>query len=61
LVISAAENVSHTASFDHHAAQSTLELESLTVSPYRSSLWLLSSVLAVNLFVRRHPHLLLRC
>jgi hypothetical protein len=57
-VISAAEHASPAASINHHAAQA---LEALTDSPYRSSLWLLASCIAVNFFLRRHSRALLRC
>jgi hypothetical protein len=38
-----------------------LTLESLSTTPFRGSLCLLSSVVALNLFERRHQRLSLRC
>ena len=42
-------------------AHAVLTLESLAATPFRGSLHLLSSVVAVNLFERRHQRSYLRC
>jgi len=43
------------------AGHAVLELKSLAATPFRGSLCLLSSVVAVDLFERRHQRLSLRC
>lgn len=42
------------------AAHAILALEALRATPFAGSLWLLASLAAVNLFLRRHPRRLLR-
>ena len=48
-------------SFDAPAARAVLALRALAATPFRGSLWLLSSLLAVDLLARRHQRALLRC
>jgi hypothetical protein len=43
------------------ASRAALSLEALSATPFRSSLYLVSSVTAVNLLQRRHQRALLRC
>ncbi len=60
LLISAAESVS-AAPLVNRTAHAIFTLDVLTATPFRGSLWLLSSLAAVNFLRRRHQPLLLRC
>jgi hypothetical protein len=54
LLISAAEHTSVSSSLDYRAPHAIVAL-------FRSSLWLVASLVAVDLLVRRHQRALLRC
>jgi len=60
LLISAAESASP-APLESRAAHAVLALDALTATPFRGSLCLLASVMAVDFFHRRHQPTLLRC
>jgi len=59
-LISSVESVP-AAPLESGTAHAVLTLESLAATPFRGSLCLLSSVVAVNLFERRHQRSYLRC
>jgi hypothetical protein len=46
---------------DHPSPQAVLPLTAMAASPYRHSLWLLSSPVAVDILARRPHQTLLRC
>jgi hypothetical protein len=60
LLISAAESAS-TAPLESRTVHAVFTLEALTATPFRHSLWLLASVVAVDFFQRKHQSSLLRC
>ena len=61
-VISAAlENAAPAPVLPHPAPQETLALDALHVTPYRSSLWLVASDVAISSMERRHQRIALRC
>jgi hypothetical protein len=59
--MSAVEHSASASSFDNRTPQATLALEALTGTQFRSSLCLVTSLVAVNLLGRRHQRALLRC
>ena len=44
-----------------HTAEATFALAALTATPFRRSLWLVSSFVAINSLARRHQREFLRC
>jgi hypothetical protein len=60
-LLSAADDVATVAPAQRPAPKATLALEALSSTPLRRSLYLVASVLAVNLLQRRHQRALLRC
>src|SRR5712692_9219579 len=60
LLISAAESAS-AAPLENSTHHAILTLQALTSTPFRSSLWLVASLVAVDLVLRRHQRALLRC
>jgi hypothetical protein len=58
VLISAGESA---APRENSAPHARLTLQALTTTPFRSSLWLVASLVAVDLLVRRHQRALLRC
>jgi hypothetical protein len=60
-LLSAAEDIATVAPSQRPAPKATLALEALSATPLRRSLYLVASVVAVNLLERRHQRTLLRC
>src|ERR1700722_1100700 len=60
-LLSAAEDTATAAPSQRPAPRAALSLEALSVTPLRSSLYLVASVVAVNFFLRRHQRTQLRC
>jgi hypothetical protein len=60
-LLSAAEDIATVAPAQRPAPRAALGLEALSLTPLRSSLCLVASVIAVNLLLRRHQRALLRC
>jgi hypothetical protein len=60
-LLSAAEDIATVTPSQRPAPRATLALEALSSTPLRSSLYLVASLVAVNLFQRRHQRTLLRC
>lgn len=60
-LLSAAEDIATVTPSQRPAPRATLALEALSSTPLRSSLYLVASLVAVNLFRRRHQRTLLRC
>ncbi len=60
-LLSAAEDIATVAPSQRPAPRATLALEALSSTPLRSSLYLVASLVAVNLLQRRHQRTLLRC
>jgi hypothetical protein len=60
-LLSAAEDVATVAPAQRPAPRAALSLEALSGTPLRSSLYLVASLIAVNLLQRRHQRTLLRC
>jgi len=61
LLTSPSEGAFVSSSLDHRAPHAILTLGALSATPFRSSLWLVTSLVAVNLILRRHQRKLLRC
>jgi len=60
-LLSAAEDSATIAPAQRPAPQAALGLDALSGTPLRSSLYLVASLIAVNLLRRRHQRALLRC
>jgi hypothetical protein len=59
-VLSASEHSSPSLSFSH-PPDASFALSALTATPFRSSLWLVASQVAIDLIERRHQREFLRC
>jgi hypothetical protein len=59
-VLSASERTSQDRPFIH-TPDATFDLAILAASPFRSSLWLVSSFVAIDFIARRHQRKFLRC
>jgi hypothetical protein len=59
-VLSAAEHASPARPFIH-TAEATFALAALTATPFRRSLWLVASFVAIDSIERRHQREFLRC
>jgi hypothetical protein len=59
-VLSASEHASPARPFVH-TPEATFALAALTATPFRSSLWLVSSQVAIDFVARRHQREFLRC
>jgi hypothetical protein len=59
-VLSAGEHVSPARPFIH-TAEATFALAALTATPFRRSLWLVASFVAIDSLARRHQREFLRC
>jgi len=44
-----------------HTPEAALALAALTTTPFRRSLWLVASTVAIDVYSRRHPRTFLRC
>ncbi len=60
-LLSAAEEIATVAPSQRPAPKAALALQALSTTPLRRSLYLVSSVFAVNLSERRHERIPLRC
>jgi hypothetical protein len=60
-LLSAADYIAAVAPTQRPATRATLSLGALSGTPLRSSLYLVASLIAVNLLSRRHQRALLRC
>jgi hypothetical protein len=59
-VLSASEHVSVAQPYTH-APEAALALAALTATPFRRSLWLMASFVAIDFVARRHQREFLRC
>jgi hypothetical protein len=59
-VLSACEHTSPARPFIH-TAEATFALAALTATPFRRSLWLVASFVAIDSLARRHQREFLRC
>jgi hypothetical protein len=59
-VLSVSEHASPARPFIH-TAEATFALAALTATPFRRSLWLVSSFVAIDSLARRHQREFLRC
>ncbi len=60
-LLSASEDIAIVAPSQRPAPRTALSLQALSGTPLRSSLYLVASLIAINLLQRRHQRALLRC